>query len=435
MRVEYDFGRIIKKYIGKNEKVLLAVSGGVDSVVLTHLCSIHDVQFDIAHCNYQLRGEDSELDESFVKSLATKYAAAFFLKKIDLKNSSPTKNIQLSARNFRYDFFNELYLTGKYKFILTAHHKDDKIETFLINMLRGSGLDGLTALKEKSGNLLRPLLSFEKNELLDYAIKKGLDWREDVSNKKDDYVRNKIRHQVMPVFKEIQPNYKSRWIENIENLSLANDWIMQMGNSWEKENVIQYSDYQLIRNELLTLNNIYPLYLYLNKFQINISQIKDIIAKVNLESYKKRFWLSSDYKIIQEREGIQIQTLVDRKSDEVELEFSNKTFDFQYKRFKISTNPILGTNYSNNQFLIDPEKIIGKLLLRNRKDGDYFYLEGKSKKQKLKSYFINNKYSEKEKNETILLANGSEVIWILGKRKNKFYESLNTASSCLIEFV
>jgi len=419
MDLAIDFVQFLKKYKLENSKFLLGVSGGVDSVVLANLFAKYSLNFDIAHCNYQLRGDASEVDEQFVSNLAKSMKVKLFLKKVNLKETSKN-NIQEEARNIRYDFFNSICKQHDYQYIVSAHHKDDKIETFFINMLRGSGLKGITALKDIHGNRLRPLLRFDKKQIIEYAKKQNLEWREDASNSKLDYLRNKIRHKVIPELNSIQPNFKERWIDNINQVSVTNEWAIKCALEWNRTNVLQIDEYQYIKNDNIIISNTFPLFLFLKQFGLNYDQTKDIIEKVSLKDFKKRFWKSFTYVAIQERDGLYIKMIQEKLEKPIIIEAKEQTYIYKNREITVQIASNIDIELiGKQQFIIDFESVNGTIELRTRNSGDFFYLDGIKNKQKLKSYFINNKFSEKDKNETLLLANGNEVLWILGWRKNK----------------
>ncbi|MGY0408929.1 MAG: tRNA lysidine(34) synthetase TilS, partial [Polaribacter sp.] len=212
----------------KDKKLLIAISGGVDSVVLTHL--LYQLEFDIslAHCNFNLREKESNLDAIFVQNLAKKLTLPFFLTSFDTTTFAKEhkQSTQIAARNLRYQWFRELVAKQQFDFLLTAHHADDNLETFFINLTRGTGLEGFTGIPAINKHIVRPLLIFSRKEILHFAKKNKIDWREDKSNASTKYVRNKIRHQIIPVLKEINPNLLETFLKTTENLQ-ENQQIME----------------------------------------------------------------------------------------------------------------------------------------------------------------------------------------------------------------
>ena len=192
----------------KSKKLLIAISGGLDSVVLTHLFSELKYDISLAHCNFNLRGTESDLDTKFVNNLSQKSYNQIFINYFETEKYAKEHKLstQISARDLRYHWFQELAIEHQFDYILTAHHSDDNLETFLINLTRGTGLDGFTGIPAINENIVRPLLPFSREEILKYAIENKIEWREDASNASTKYIRNKIRHQVIPVLKEINPS-------------------------------------------------------------------------------------------------------------------------------------------------------------------------------------------------------------------------------------
>lgn len=224
-----------KQHIKKNfpevilGKTLLAVSGGVDSMVLLHLYKALNLDFAVAHCNFKLRADESYLDETLVKDFCKNHNIPFFVERFDTMQFVETHkvSIQIAARELRYKWFKQICVDFDYQFIATAHHLDDQAETFLINLTRGTGIDGLIGIPEKNKNIIRPLLPFSRNEILNYAQENDIEWREDASNATTKYLRNKMRHLVLPVLKEENTEFLKTFQNTLNNLkniqSLVND--------------------------------------------------------------------------------------------------------------------------------------------------------------------------------------------------------------------
>ena len=212
----------------KEANYLLTVSGGVDSVVLVDLFLRSELTFSIAHCNFNLRAEESDGDQQLVEELARDKGIQLFVKSFDTKEEegSQPESTQMVARRIRYAWFNELSKDHAFNYIVTAHHGDDNIETVLLNITRGTGVQGLAGMETVNGNLFRPLLPFTKNEIINYAVEHGLNWREDSSNASVKYKRNNIRHQLIPHFEGLNPNFRNTFTENIEKWSLLNKAVL-----------------------------------------------------------------------------------------------------------------------------------------------------------------------------------------------------------------
>ena len=248
----------------KGKKLLLATSGGIDSMVLLHLCDELKLDVRVAHCNFHLRGDESNEDEEFVKTQCEKLGVLLFVNHFDTKKFAAERklSIQVVARNLRYEWFNTLLINNDYDYILTAHHLDDSLETFLINFTRATGLDGLTGIPQQNGTIIRPLLPFSRNEIEAFAKENELQWREDSSNISDNYLRNKLRRDVIPILKEINPSLLSSFESTISNLQQAQTMVDDASRIVYRK-VVDDVDFQKRINlqELMQLPN-YSAYLY-----------------------------------------------------------------------------------------------------------------------------------------------------------------------------
>ena len=210
-----------------SKKFLLAVSGGADSAVLSHLFRVSGFEFQIAHVNYHFRGEDSNLDQKVVEDFCKKNNIKFHLKDISEEEKSQMKSLQNWAREVRYDFFFNLLEKKNLDFIITAHHLNDELETFIINLSRGSGIKGLSGIPKNENRILRPFLTFSKSQIYAFAEENNIDFREDKSNQKDDYLRNKIRNQIVPKMVEVFPNFLDQFSESLGYLDTVNQFFQE----------------------------------------------------------------------------------------------------------------------------------------------------------------------------------------------------------------
>ena len=210
-----------------SKKFLLAVSGGADSAVLSHLFRVSGFEFQIAHVNYHFRGEDSNLDQKIVQDFCKKNNIIFHLKDVSEEEKSQMKSLQNWAREIRYNFFFKLLEKENLDFIVTAHHLNDELETFIINLSRGSGIKGLSGIPKNENRILRPFLTFSKSEIYAFAEENNIDFREDKSNQKDDYLRNKIRNQIVPKMVEVFPNFLEHFGESIGYLATVNQFFQE----------------------------------------------------------------------------------------------------------------------------------------------------------------------------------------------------------------
>jgi len=419
-----------KKYIQLNnlfhpkDKLLLAVSGGVDSVVLCELCKQAGFDFVIAHCNFQLRGEESERDELFVKELGVKYNVEVIARKFDTTDYAKNNkiSIQVAARELRYNWFAELLTPGSRLttpgYLLTAHHLDDNIETMLMNFFKGTGIAGLRGILPKQGKIIRPLLFARREEILAFAKENKLNWVEDSSNESDKYSRNYIRHQVIPLIEKIYPETENNLAENlqrfrdIENLYHQSIAIHKKKLCEQKGNEIHIPVLKLKKTE--AIHSI--IYEIIKDFGFNPSHVNEVVNLLDSESGK--YTASSTHRIIKNRNWLIIAPVVAVQADNILIEDIDKRIEFamgnlQFQQL-IPRDSQLETHNSIAQ--IDFKEIKYPLLLRKWKTGDYFYPLGMKKKKKLARFFIDQKLSKTEKEKIWVLESNKKIIWIVGYR-------------------
>ncbi|SDX77363.1 tRNA(Ile)-lysidine synthase [Lutibacter oricola] len=425
----------------KGKKILIAISGGIDSIVLTHI--FHKLKFDIslAHCNFSLRGKESNKDEQFVIELGEKLKKETFTIVFNTEEYSKENNVstQMAARDLRYNWFQKLSVENGFEYILTAHQKDDVIETFLINLTRGTGLDGLNGIPEINGNIVRPLLNFSRNEILVYATKNKLNWREDSSNSSIKYTRNKIRHKVVPVLKELNPSLLESFHNTLENLNdsrqLINDRIKAVSAKiiTKIENETHYNC-----DEILKLNNP-KAYLYEFLKDFNFTQWSDIVDLLSAQTGKQI--LSSTHRLLKNRDVL-ILTEIAKEPAPKEYEITKGTSKITTPinlKFKVEHVVNGGKSKTNafdfflskteNTMTVDLDKLTFPLKLRKWQKGDYFYPIGLNGKKKLSKFFKDEKLSLLEKENTWLLTSNNEIVWVIGNRlDDRFKVSKKTQS-------
>ena len=420
-----------------SKKYLLAVSGGIDSMVLMNLFHQLELDFAVAHCNFNLRAEESKLDEKLVKKGSEEYGKTCFVKQFDVNTYKEENGVstQMAARELRYDWFENLRNENKFDYIVTAHHLDDNIETFFLNLARGTGIDGITGMKIINGFLLRPLLNIEKSELLTFAESNKLEWREDESNKSNNYKRNKIRNQIIPLFKDLNPSFANSMKENFSRFNSVNEIYKKTIQTDWNNSVInkEEGNYQLEIEKVLNFSNP-TLYLFefLKKFEFDFNQCQQIISVLDTEHSSGKRFHSKGFTVLIDRE---IMMLSSREKNEKSFQLINK-FDsnvtyplnlslkkLAVEEFEINSNP--------NCVYLDIEKLKFPLTIRNWEEGDCFRPLGMKGKKKVSDFLIDNKISLFEKEKTFVLISKDEVCWVIGYRISDTYKVTSSTKSVL----
>ncbi len=395
------------------KKLLLAVSGGVDSMVMATM--LHELSFDIeiAHCNFNLRGQESDADESFVASWAESRNLNFHHINFDTDQfaSDNKMSVQMAARNLRYLWFEEIRQSKGLDLILTAHHLDDSLETFLINLSRGTGLDGLIGIPAINGNIVRPMLIFSRSEIEDYARANAIDWREDSSNFSDKYLRNKIRLGIIPALKDINPDFLESYRQTLSHLQDVKSMIEDASAfAFSRIAVVAESKTLFKIDELKKLPN-YRSYLHHWLKDFGFTSWNDIYELVNAQAGKKVF--SADYMLVKDRE---VLILVRKPDNDIEeyLVDSNGTNNSPVELQITEIDKI--TDVNNDCIFVDAEKISFPLLIRKWRESDVFYPFGMKGKKLVSKFFKDQKLSIIDKSQAWILCSKDEIVWIVGHR-------------------
>ena len=405
----------------KDKKLLIAISGGIDSVVLTHLLASLKFNISLAHCNFNLRDNESDLDEAFVKklgeSLNTKtFTTHFNTEEFAKKNKQST---QIAARNLRYNWFQKLMEQNNFDYVLTAHHADDNLETFLINLTRGTGLEGLTGIPEINGNIVRPLLKFSREKIIAFATENNIDWREDKSNASTKYTRNKIRHQVVPILKEINPSLLETFANTTNHLQESQQIIedkieeVSVGIIKKEQNFIKINI-----QKLEELSNP-KAYLYQLLKDYNFTEWNDVYNLISAQSGKQIF--SKTHILLKDRTSLFLSKKTTLEFEKEYLIAENETeitspINLKFEAVKEKSSENKQTIY------VDANNLIFPLKLRKWQNGDFFFPKGMQGKKKLSKYFKDEKFSLLEKqNAWLLCNNNNHILWIVGYRQdNRF---------------
>ncbi|WP_374549725.1 tRNA lysidine(34) synthetase TilS [Flavobacterium sp.] len=429
----------------KDKRLLLAVSGGIDSMVLVHLCHQLKLNFAVAHCNFQLRGNESDDDESFVKSQIESLSNHFvtpsavevqkvniplFIQKFDTANFAKEQklSIQVVARNLRYDWFYSLLANHNFDYIITAHHLDDSIETFLINFTRGTGLEGLTGIPTRNDKIVRPLLIFSRNEIESYAKENNIAWREDSSNSTDKYWRNKLRHDVIPVLKDLNTSFLSSFQNTIESLQQSNSLVKDASSNMYKKIVIEEEHHtEIDLTKLLKLPN-YKAYLFKWLQPFGFTDWKAIYDLIQANSGKQVF--SETHILLKNRNSLLLspkQTKVNNELFWIEKSHLEVKVPLKLSFCNVSDISTQGTN----TIFVDEDKLEFPLTIRKWEEGDVFYPFGMKGKKKLSKYFKDEKLSLIEKSKIWLLCSNNEIVWIIGKRQDDRFKITKQTTNIL----
>ena len=414
----------------KEKKLLLAISGGIDSMVLLHL--LHKLKFDIivAHCNFSLRDTESDADEDFVKSTCESLNIPYYIQKFDTKQfaSDYKLSIQLAARKLRYDWFSELLTDKKIDYVLTAHHLDDEIETFLINLTRGTGLEGLTGIPAKNEKTIRPLLKFSREQIENFAKENNIKWREDSSNASNKYLRNKLRHDVVPILKELNPSFMNSFQNTLNNLKQSQSLVDDASRIVYRK-VVQEEEHQKKINisELKQLEN-YEAYLFQWLKPLGFSAWEDIYDLVNAQSGKQVF--SEHYILLKDRDYLIVSERNQKDASE-SYAIDKKTLEVKNPLNVLISKVDDISNLTNTTIFVDEEKISFPLVIRKWQEGDVFFPAGMKGKKKVSKYFKDEKFSLIDKQNQWLMCSNDEIVWIINHRADQRFIANNKTKNIL----
>ncbi|HEX2933835.1 MAG TPA: tRNA lysidine(34) synthetase TilS [Bacteroidales bacterium] len=407
------------------EKIILAVSGGIDSMVMMSLFARMEAKCIVAHCNFSLRDEESDGDEQFVRDQVAGFGLPIAVKRFDTKGYAATHklSIQMAARELRYNWFSQLCDEHKCRYVAVAHNKDDVLETFFINLGRGTGIKGLTGIQPKTDQIIRPLLFASRADITAYSNEAGIPFREDSSNASDKYQRNYIRHKILPMLEEVFPKFRDTLSSNIQKLNDTGKLYQHSLQTFVPQVYKREGDHGLIHIGQLLATPAPQTILYeiLTEFNFTPPTIDEVFDGCHAET--GTHFYSSTHKIVKDREFFIIGRTDNTESAKYYIEEGTTAIQVP---ISLTLNTLeKDSNFeiikNANVALLDYDKLTFPLILRKWHAGDYFVPLGMSGMKKLSDFFIDQKLSLFDKEKTWIIASGEEIVWIVGRRiDNRF---------------
>lgn len=393
-----------------DKKLILALSGGIDSMVLADLLLKGKADFVLAHCNFHLRGEESDGDEQFVREYASRNGLTVYVKQFETKAYAKEHgiSIEMAARDLRYAWFEELRQQLGYDYIAVAHHADDQLETFFINLLRGAGIRGLKGMQPINGNIIRPLLNVSREEIHQYANEHGIKWREDHTNAETHFLRNKIRHELLPVIDSISKEGRASILKSISHLASENELYRE-----------------LVKEKLSTANcqlltaNYQLLFERLRDYGFNTDQVNFIYEALGGQPGKTFF--SPTHRVTIERNGLELTPICQQNETPVDL---------SYEQFSNDNSFVLDTSPKVAQ--LDYDKLTFPLKLRKWRAGDRFYPLGMKGSRLLSDFLKDLKLTTRQKEEChVLTTANDEIVWVVGRRVDERFKVADQTKTIL----
>jgi tRNA(Ile)-lysidine synthase len=422
------------------DKILLAVSGGKDSAALLYLSKKAGLKFGIAHCNFQLRGKESDEDEKFVETLAKEAGVEFYCNRFEVKTEVETqkKSVQTAARDLRYKWFEQLRTDKDYQYIAVAHHHNDSIETLLFNLTKGCGIRGLHGILPKNGKIIRPMLFANREDIDKYVEENNIKYREDSSNSDTKYRRNALRHLVVPELKKINPELEKTFVRNFR-LFRQTETLYKYAIDHLTKKVLQINEDSILINIQAVVDSPAPsslMYELLTPYNFKKSKIEYIFRRRNEEP--GAIYSSSTHDLLRDRTEWIIKKKGGNRDETFEIaEFGTEKGSVAFADFVLNwkINPLISEKINDNNIAcFDYDKITFPLHLRHWRDGDYLYPSGmEGKKKKLSKYFKDLKINRFDKDKIWLICNAGEeeIIWVTGLREDERFKVDDTTKKVL----
>lgn len=431
-----SFQFFIKKFQVKDPRFGVAVSGGIDSVVLCALCAQAGLPFVILHCNFGLRGAESERDEAFVRSLAHKYNTEVWVQRFDAEQYAAENkcSVQEAARNLRYQWFGELHNQKKLDYTLLAHHANDNIETVVMNFFRGTGIEGLTGMPSVTATsyCLRPLLQHTRQEIEAFAKSQALEWVEDSSNESNKYTRNFFRNEIIPAIKKAYPQVEANLVDNIQRFQKINTLYRESVTVLKAKLCERKgSELHIPVLKLMQYQHTSLIYEIIKEFGFGEKGVEELIKLSRSDSGK--FIENEHFQVIKHRNRFIITPKAEPAATIAVTKDQKKV---RLPEYQLSIRIVAAGGVPINKLTqvaqLDAEKIEFPLLIRKWKAGDYFYPLGMRKKKKLARFFIDQKLSLADKEKLWIVESAKRIVWVIGLRIDDRFKVTEKTNSILL---
>lgn len=413
-----------KKLLDSDKKYLLAISGGIDSVCLGYLLQVAGIDFGLATVNYQLRGEESQGDEDFVRTMAEKWQVPLHVKRLEpYEMEQEGRSIQMWARDIRYAWFEDLLREYGYAGVVVAHQFEDQMETIFLNLLRGTGIEGLYGMADQRGHVIRPLLPFKREEILQFMQEQGYPWREDSSNMKNLYKRNYLRNEIFPLLEKRFPEALSVMDQSFKRLKDTGRAFFHLYEQWKEVNVQKEGPYQYLA--LFSLNHVPGrvslLYYWLRDYGFTTQEVEDVAVAIDNGMPGKTFFgngymlnLDREYLILGKLEEDLGPVMLER--GDIGLRIAGLDYDLLYLAEDFSLDR------SSENAMLDLDKLEFPLTFRNWEQGDKFVPLGMQQEKKISDLLIDLKVPLIAKRKVKVLCSGGKIAWVVGYRISELFK-------------